>query len=106
MRREGARKCGLSKQEIKNAKTLAASLIIRLSTQVAGLSALPRSTRAESSSASLTDLTWAVGSRTVYEGLGGGVNDNDSCTAQNAGELVCGTTGYDNVFCATCTPGC
>ena len=48
---------------------------------------------------------WAVGSWSGYRGLGGGVNDNASCTSQNAGQLVCGVNAYDNIFYANVFTG-
>jgi hypothetical protein len=88
----------LSKQEIKKPKKAGGEPDCTSLDSVAGLSALPRSTTGGIFVSVFNGLTWALGSRTVYQGLGGGVNDNASGTAQNAGELVCGTTGYDNVF--------
>lgn len=43
-----------------------------------------------------SNLSWAA-----YEGLGGVINTNASCTSQAAGEQICGVYGigeYDNVF--------
>ena len=45
---------------------------------------------------------WGLGAWTGYVGLGGGVNDNASCTSHIADELVCGVIGaLDNAFYAT-----
>jgi hypothetical protein len=47
---------------------------------------------------------WSVSDWTVYAGLGGGVNDNASCTSHISDELVCGVIGvldgalYANVY--------
>jgi len=44
--------------------------------------------------------SWANSSWSKYVSLGGSVNDNASCTAQAAGEQVCGAIGVDNAFYA------
>ena len=44
--------------------------------------------------------TWSVSNWESYQGLGGIVNDNASCTSQATGDLVCGAIGPDggNLF--------
>jgi hypothetical protein len=48
--------------------------------------------------------SWVAGDWSGYEGLGGAVSDNASCTSQSTGELVCGVIAvtdaafYANVY--------
>jgi len=48
---------------------------------------------------------WTAVNWSGYKGLGGGVNDNASCTSQDPGQLVCGATAYDNTFYANVYTG-